>query len=293
MDESSAIPDISHRRLLIKRYLQNKMFVIGGSVVVLYLIAALFSPYLTRYDPNKMNFASQLKAPSVEHFMGTDQYGRDVYTRIVYGTRVSLIVAAVSVLIGAILGVVIGAISGFMRGHVDSTLMRMMDGLLAFPPLLLALGLVASMGPGLKTMCISIGIIYIPTCARVMRGSVLAEREKEYVEAARAVGQSNVKILLKHVVPSCLSPILVQSTILFAAAIIIEASLSFLGVGIPPPTPSLGTILDEARQILGLPGALFMAFFPGVAISLAVLGFNLLGDGLRDILDPRIYTETR
>ena len=169
--------------------------------------------------------------------------------------------------------------------------MRIMDGLLAFPPLLLAVGLVASVGPSMRAVCIIIGVVYAPRFARVMRSSVLVEREKEYVEAARATGQSRLKILLKHIGPNCLSQVIVMGTVVFAAAIIIEASLSFLGVGVPPPTPSWGSMLDQSRRYLNT--SVYMALFPGAVISLSVLGFNLLGDGLRDLLDPRTYTRTK
>jgi peptide/nickel transport system permease protein len=169
--------------------------------------------------------------------------------------------------------------------------MRMMDSLLAFPSLLLAIGLVTTMGPGLKTVGISIGVVYIAQFARLMRSSVLIERSKEYVEATRAIGQSNIKILLRHIGPNCVSPVIVLATILFANAIALEAIMSFLGVGIQPPTPSLGTMLNESRRYLA--SSPYMALFPGIVISIAVLSFNLLGDGLRDILDPRIYTSTK
>ena len=216
-----------------------------------------------------------------------EKYGRDTYTRIVYGARVSFQVGLVAVSIGLIGGLIFGAVAGFVGGIVDDILMRMMDALLAFPPLLLAIGLVASMGPSLKTVSISIGVVYIPRFARVMRSSVLAEKEKEYVEAARAIGQSGFKILMKHIGPSTISPMIVLATIIFALAIIIEATLSFLGVGLPPPAPSWGTMLDESRRYLSV--SVWMALFPGITISIAVLGFNMVGDGLRDLLDPRSY----
>ncbi len=198
-----------------------------------------------------------------------------------------LSVGLVAVSIGLIGGLLFGAVAGFVGGITDDILMRMMDALLAFPPLLLAIGLVASMGPSLKTVSISIGVVYIPRFARVMRSSVLAEKEKEYVEAARAIGQSGFKILIKHIGPSTISPMIVLATIIFALAIIIEATLSFLGVGLPPPAPSWGTMLDESRRYLSV--SVWMALFPGITISIAVLGFNMVGDGLRDLLDPRSY----
>lgn len=273
--------------ILWARIISNKMLIIGGIVVIFFLFIAFFAPLITQYSPTKMNFRAKFAPPSTEHLMGTDHFGRDTYTRIVYGARVSFQVGLVAVSIGLIGGLIFGAVAGFVGGIADDILMRMMDALLAFPPLLLAIGLVASMGPSLQTVSISIGVVYIPRFARVMRSSVLAEKEKEYVEAARAIGQSGFKILMKHIGPSTISPMIVLATIIFALAIIIEATLSFLGVGLPPPAPSWGTMLDESRRYLSV--SVWMALFPGITISIAVLGFNMFGDGLRDLLDPRSY----
>ena len=273
--------------LLWARISSNKMLIIGGIVVIFFLFIAFFAPLITQYSPTKMDFRAKFAPPSAEHLMGTDHFGRDTYTRIVYGARVSFQVGLVAVSIGLIGGLIFGAVAGYVGGIADDILMRMMDALLAFPPLLLAIGLVASMGPSLKTVSISIGVVYIPRFARVMRSSVLAEKEKEYVEAARAIGQSGFKILMKHIGPSTISPMIVLATIIFALAIIIEATLSFLGVGLPPPAPSWGTMLDESRRYLSV--SAWMAVFPGITISIAVLGFNMVGDGLRDLLDPRSY----
>lgn len=273
------------------RIFSNKMLVIGGIVVIFFLFMAVFAPLITRFSPTKMNFRAKFSPPSAKHLMGTDHFGRDTYTRIVYGARVSFKVGLVSVSIGLIGGILFGAVAGFVGGFVDDLLMRIMDALLAFPPLLLAIGLVASMGPSIKTVSISIGVVYIPRFARVMRSAVLTEKEKEYVEAARAIGQSGFKILVKHIGPCTISPMIVLATIIFALAIIIEATLSFLGVGLPPPAPSWGTMLDESRRYLSV--SVWMALFPGIIISIAVLGFNMLGDGLRDLLDPRTYTRTK
>lgn len=281
----------ARRSRLANRILTNKMLLIGGVVLLAMISTALLAPLLAGYDPQKMDFSSVLTSPSSRHIMGTDQFGRDIFSRIVYGARVSIEVGLASILIGFFGGITIGAAAGYLGGLVDDLLMRMMDGLLAFPALLLAIGLVASMGPSLKTVCISIGVVYIPRFARVMRSSVLAEREKEYVEAARAIGQSRFKILVKHIGPNCISPVLVMGTVIFALAIIIEATLSFLGIGLPPPTPSWGTMLNESRRYLG--ASIYPALFPGLVISFAVLGLNLLGDGLRDFLDPKIYAVKR
>lgn len=267
------------------RVKSNKMLLIGGIIVLIATIMAVFAPQLAPYSPTKMDFRSRFSAPSLNHLMGTDNYGRDTLTRILFGARVSFKVGLISVLIGMSGGIIIGAAAGYVGGFTDNLLMRMMDGLLAFPPLLLAIGLVAAMGPSLMTVAISIGVVYIPRFARVMRSAILSEKEKEYVEAARAIGQSGFKILVKHIGPSTISPVIVLGTIIFALAVIIEAMLSFLGIGIPPPTPSWGSMLSVARRYMS--NSAWMAIFPGLTLSIAVLGFNMLGDGLRDFLDPR------
>jgi peptide/nickel transport system permease protein len=276
---------------LWRRIVLNKMFFVGGITVLVLIALTLLGPLLVKSPPTKMNLSAQFASPRWSHLMGTDQYGRDIFIRIVFGIRISLKVAALAVLIALVVGMVIGALAGYVGGVVDDLLMRMMDSLLAFPSLLLAIGLVTTMGPGLRTVGISIGVVYIAQFARLMRSSVLIERSKEYVEATRAIGQSNIKILLRHIGPNCVSPVIVLATILFANAIALEAIMSFLGVGIQPPTPSLGTMLNESRRYLA--SSSYMALFPGIVISIAVLSFNLLGDGLRDILDPRIYTSTK
>lgn len=273
---------------LWNRIIGNRMLVLGGVIVILLILTATLGPYLSKYDPVEMDFAARLAPPSGKHWMGTDQFGRDTLARIIYGARMSLLVGTIAVLIGMGFGVTLGALGGYFGGLLDEIFMRIMDALLAFPTLLLAIGLVASIGPSMGAVSVSIGIINIPRFARVMRSSVLKEREKEYVEAARAIGQTHLKIICKHIGPSCLSPTIVMATVIFATAMIIEAALSFLGVGVPPPTPSWGSMLEESRRYLSQ--SVYLTVFPGVILSLAVLGFNFLGDGLRDLLDPRTYT---
>lgn len=275
----------SRKQLMLSRAIGNKMLMVGGFIVLVMIFMALFAPVLTDYEPNKMNFRERFVSPNTKHLMGTDNYGRDIFTRILHGTRISIQVGMIAVGIGMLGGIIFGATGGFLGGSIDNVLMRLMDALLAFPPLLLAIGLVAAAGPNLMTVSISIGVVYIPRFARVMRSSVLAEREKEYVEAARAIGQSPWKILFLHIGPSSISPVIVMGTIVFAVAIVIESSLSFLGVGLAPPTPSWGTMLNESRRYLA--NTVWLAIFPGVSITVAALGFNLLGDGLRDFLDPK------
>jgi peptide/nickel transport system permease protein len=283
--------DVRQHPPLWRRVVSNKMFSVGGTTVLGLIALTLFAPFFTQSLPTKMNLSAQFASPSWSHLMGTDQYGRDIFIRVVLGIRISLMVAVLAVLIALLVGMVIGALAGFVGGFVDNLFMRMMDSLLAFPSLLLAIGLVTTMGPGLKTVGISIGVVYIAQFARLMRSSVLIERSKEYVEATRAIGQVSTKILLKHIGPNCVSPVIVLATVLLANAIALEAIMSFLGVGIQPPTPSLGTMLNESRRYLA--SSPYMALFPGIVISVAVLSFNLLGDGLRDILDPRIYSSTK
>ena len=281
----------SRRALFWRRVFGNKILIVGMIIVFFFIFIVLLAPNLSKYDPTKMDFSVRFAPPSFEHLMGTDNFGRDTFARIIYGSRVSFKVGVIALMIGMVGGILLGAAGGYMGGLVDELLMRIMDALLAFPPLLLAVGLVAAVGPSLLTVAVVIGVVFIPRFARVMRSSVLAEREKEYVEAARAIGQSNLKILVKHIGPSTISPVIVLGTIVFALAIIIEAVLGFLGLGVPPPRPSWGTMLDEARRFLDT--TIWMALWPGLSISFAVMGFNLLGDGLRDFLDPNFYTMTK
>jgi peptide/nickel transport system permease protein len=271
----------------MKKILGNKMLIIGGAIVLVFILMVIVGPGATGYDHSKMSIRERFQGPSTSHWMGTDNYGRDTFARIIHGARVSFLVGVLSVGIGFVGGILIGAIAGFVGGFLDNLLMRITDALLAFPPLLLAIGLVAAIGPSIVTVSVIIGVIYIPRFARVMRGAVLSEKSKEYVEAARAIGQDPWRILVMHIGPATLSPVIVLATIVFALAVIIEASLSFLGLGVPPPTPSWGGMLSESRAFMNK--SIWMAIFPGLIISTAVLGLNLLGDGLRDYLDPKEY----
>ena len=267
-------------------FVKNRLALAGIIIVALVVIVAVLAPAIERYDPLQQNIGDRLHRPDVEHFFGTDHMGRDVWARIVHGARIALLVGLIAVGIGIGAGTPIGALSGYYRGKVDEVIMRVMDSLLAFPPILMALVVVTILGPGLFTTMIAIGIVYIPRFARVTRGSVLAEREKEYVEAARMVGESNFSILFRQILPNTLSPLIVQATVFIAYAILTEAALSFLGLGIQPPNPSWGSMLNEAKVFIESDPHL--AIVPGLAISITVLGFNLFGDGLRDILDPRL-----
>lgn len=274
---------MSRRR---RRFLRHRLGLTGAAVVAVMLVAAAGAPLWHTQDPVGMEMSQALEPPTSQHWFGTDQFGRDIWSRVVYGARLSIIVGLASMLLATATGVPLGAAAGFIGGGLDALLMRCMDAILAFPALLLAIGLVAAFGPGTGSGIVAIGVVYVPVFARVTRGAVLLRRQEEYVEAARALGQTDAAILRKHVLPNCVAPVLVQATLGFASAIVIDAGLSFLGAGTPPPAPDWGTMLNEARQFMV--AAPHVAVFPGLAISLAVLGFNLLGDGLRDVLDPRL-----
>jgi peptide/nickel transport system permease protein len=273
-------------RLSVRRFFRNKLALTGGAIVLAISVVAIIAPLIAPYDPYIMNENIPTAPLSKAHPLGTDEYGRDTLSRILYGARISIFVGVIATSIATIFGVLIGAIAGFYGGWLDNLLMRIMDAVLSFPAVLLAIVLVTILGPSLYNAMAAIGIIYIPISARVVRSAVLANKGNEYVEAARALGKSNLRILFLEVLPNCLSPIIVQATVTFADAIIIEAGLSFLGLGAPPPAASWGKMLNQATAYMKtLP---HMAIFPGAAISLSVLGFNLLGDGLRDVLDPRL-----
>jgi len=267
-------------------FIKNRLALIGLLIVTLVLLVALFAPVIQIHDPLQQNISNRLRPPHLDHFFGTDHFGRDVWARVVHGARVALLVGIIAVGIGILFGTPIGAVAGFYRGRIDEILMRFMDAFLAFPPILLALAVVAMLGSSLTNTMIAIGVVYIPRFARVTRGSVLAEREKEYVEASKMVGESNFSILFRQILPNTLSPLIVQATVFIAYAILTEAALSFLGLGIQPPNPSWGSMLNEARMFIESDP--YLAIIPGLSISFTVLGFNLLGDGLRDILDPRL-----
>lgn len=271
------------------RFAGHRLALFGGVIVALIMFVALFAPYLSMHDPSEMAVSNRLAPLSTAHPFGTDQFGRDIYSRVIYGARISVLVGVIAVGLGLSVGVALGAVAGYFGRTLDNILMRVVDAVMAFPGLLLALALVAAWGPSLYSVCLALGIRYMPGFARLVRASVLKEREKEYVEAARALGESNLRVLCRHIIPNCASPLIIQISLDFAHAIIAESSLSFLGLGIPPPTPSWGNMLDDARAYMTIYP--WGAIFPGLSLSLAVLGFNFLGDGLRDLLDPRLAEE--
>jgi peptide/nickel transport system permease protein len=278
-------PQTSRARRIWRRLLRRRSAVLGLAVVVFFIAVAILAPLISPYGPAKTDWLQVRKAPSMAHWMGTDEIGRDVLARMIWGARASLLAGVVSVAIALAVGVPVGLISGYCRGWVDHVLQRITDALLACPFLILAIALAAFLGPSLTNAMIAIGISTVPIFIRLTRGQVLAVTVEDYVEAARAVGNPHWRILFRHVFPNVVPPLLVQATLSIAAAILAEASLSFLGLGQQPPDPSWGSMLNTAKNFLVQ--APWMAIWPGVAICLVVLGFNLFGDGLRDALDPK------
>jgi peptide/nickel transport system permease protein len=256
------------------------------AVVAVLVVVAVLAPAIVPYDPVDQSFRIKLLPPSGEHLLGTDEFGRDVFSRVLVGTRVALGVGIVPVGIALVIGVSLGLVAGYFGGGVDQVTMRVIDVLLAFPWLLLAIGIMAILGPGIQNVVIAVAIVYVPAFARIVRGSVLSIKEKEYVEAARAMGQPNTQIIIRHVLANAWAPIIVLATLSIGQAIIYAAGLSFIGLGTQPPDPDWGVMLTSGREYLR--DAPWLGFFPGLAILITVLAFNLFGDGLRDALDPRL-----
>ena len=282
----TAAPRVRSEWRRTARTLTRNRLVLAGLVMVIGLIAiAALAGVIAPYDPIANNVRAALQPPSSYYYFGTDRFGRDIFSRVVFGSQLSLFVAIVSVAISAVVGIALGLVSGYYRGWVDNLIGRIMDVFVSVPALLLAIGVAAALGPGLNNAVIAIAVVYAPVFGRVVRGPVLVERGKEYVEAARVIGASSPRVILKHVFPNVLSPLTIQATITMSQAILLEASLSFLGLGTQPPRPSWGTMLYEGREFLET--APWWSIFPGLAIMLTVLAFNLLGDGIRDVLDPR------
>ncbi len=275
----------SPTQLAVRRFLHRPVAVAGLAVIVLFVSVAVFAPLITPYDPVATSWSAIRKAPSLAHWMGTDENGRDVLARVVFGARASLLAGVVSVLIAAGIGVPAGLLAGFAEGWIDVVLSRVVDAMLACPFLILAIALAAFLGPDLTNAMIAIGVSTAPRFMRVARAATLDASSNEYVEAARAIGNPGWRVAVRHVLPNIVPPIMVQGTLAIAAAIIAEASLSFLGLGQQPPAPSWGSMLNSAQRFLTQ--APWLAVFPGLAIFLVVLSFNLVGDGLRDALDPR------
>lgn len=260
---------------------------VGGLIIFLMIFAAVFAPYIGTRDYQKINARQKLQTPNRENWLGTDQLGRDMYSRIVYGARVSLYVGLMGTLIGVTLGSLIGLVGGYFGGKMDMVLMRFVDAVQAFPGLILALAIVAALGPGLSKVFIAISVTLLARPARVVRSSVLSAKATPWVEAAHTVGASDMRIIFRHILPNVFAPIIVLASLVLGIAILIEASLSFLGLGVLPPTPAWGSMLNQAASNY-FETYPHLAIIPGVAISLAVFAFNLFGDALRDVLDPRM-----
>jgi ABC-type dipeptide/oligopeptide/nickel transport system permease subunit len=269
-----------------RRYARNRAALLGLALVVGLIGAALLAGVVSPFDPEAQFAAEALQPPSARHLLGTDQIGRDQLARIIFGARASISVGVLSMLFAGCIGIGLGLLAGYYRGQLDSLIMRLMDGLLAFPALLLAIFIVAVLGSSILNAILAVAIVNVPSFARLTRAQVLSVREKEFVESSRALGASDWRIMLVTILPNCLSPLIVQFTLGIGLGILVEAGLSFLGLGVRPPTPAWGSMLSTGRQFISL--APWLTTFPGLAIFLAVLGFNLVGDGLREALDPRL-----
>ena len=279
----------SGARAFFRRLRRTRLAAVGVGIVGVVVACAILAPVLSPYDPNRQRLLEALQGPSAAHLLGTDENGRDVLSRVLYGARVSLAAGVFSVGIAVTLGVASGLISGYFAGRVDNVIMRGMDALLAFPTLVLALAITAALGPGLRNAMIAIGIVYTPVFSRLTRGQVLSVREREFVEAARTLGAGHGRIMLRHIFPNVTAPLIVQASLSVALAILAEATLSFLGLGVQPPDPSWGSMVSRGKDYLEQ--APWLAFAPGGAILLAVMGFNFLGDAVRDALDPRLLRD--
>ncbi|ACJ32744.1 ABC transporter permease [Anoxybacillus sp. LAT_35] len=268
------------------RFRKNKMALVGSGIVLFFILLAVFAPLIAPYEMNDQQLSMRLQAPSKDHIFGTDDFGRDIFSRVVYGARISLWVGFFSVLGSVVIGSLLGIIAGYYGRWIDAVISRIFDIMLAFPSILLAIGIVAVLGPSLKNALIAIAVINIPNFGRLIRSRVLSIKQEEYITAAKAIGMSDARILFHHILPNSMAPIIVQGTLAIATAIIEAAALGFLGLGAQPPNPEWGKMLADSKAYLTQ--APWTMIFPGLAIMLTVLGFNLMGDGLRDALDPRM-----
>lgn len=274
------------RRSIMRSLCKSPLAMFGLTVVVILVLCAIFAGKIAPYGYAKQNLMNAYEPPSAQHWFGTDEFGRDIFSRVVYGARISLFVGFIAVGIALFFGGTLGAVAGYYGGRLDNVIMRAMDVLLSIPSTVLAISIAAALGPGLFNLMIAVGISSTPAYARVMRGSVLSVRSQEFVEAARSVGSSDARIILQHIIPNCMAPVIVQSTLGVASAILSAAGLSFIGLGIQPPVPEWGAMLSGARgYIRDYP---YMTLFPGLAIMVTIMALNFLGDGLRDALDPKL-----
>ncbi|MDB5363343.1 MAG: peptide transporter permease [Rhodospirillales bacterium] len=274
----------------LRRLLRHRLFMTGAIILVIVLLATLAADLIAPYSPLKNDFRYRLGAPNAVHLMGTDNFGRDVLSRVLYGGRTSLAIGLMVVLASTFFGTLIGVAGGYFS-RLDNPVMRLMDALMAFPGVLLAIALAAVLGPSVLDVVIALTVTYAPRTARIVRAAVLVVRRMEYIDAARVAGAGHLRIIWRHVLPNSLGPLIVQMTFIFAVSILAEAVLSFVGVGPPPPTPSWGNIIADGRSYI--PSAPWISLFPGLVIAITVLGVNLMGDGLRDVLDPRLKLEGR
>lgn len=269
-----------------ERFFHNKVAVLGGGIVLFYIFIAIFAPLLAPYDPYAVDLGNRMQAPSWDNWMGTDDKGRDILSRIIYGSRLSMGVGFAAVLFGAFFGIIMGLISGYYGGWIDSVISRILDIMLAFPGILLALAIISALGPSLLNVMVAVGIFSVPLFARIARGSTMEVRNLEYIDAIKTLGAHDGIIIFRHIFPNILSPLIIQGTLRLATAILSAAGLSFLGLGAQPPSSEWGTMLSSGRDFIF--SAPHIAIFPGLTIALLVMGFNLFGDGLRDALDPRM-----
>lgn len=285
MTEIVSTPPQSERSKFFKVLIKRKTVLFGLIVLAVFITLAVFAPLITPYAPNKLSIVNRLKPPDAKWFFGTDEFGRDVFSRTIFSARLSLLVGFAVVILASVIGVTLGILAGFFQ-RLDAPITRLIDAMMAFPDILLAIALVAALGPSLTTVIVALSIVYAPRLARVVRASTLVIRELPYVEAATSLGISKWHIMTRHILRNLLSPILVQGTFLFANAMLAEAGLSFLGLGVSPEVPTWGTMIASGRQYIGT--ADWMTLFPGIAIVLAVLSLQMVGDGFRDLLDPRL-----
>ncbi|MCM3738927.1 ABC transporter permease [Oceanobacillus luteolus] len=269
-----------------RRLSRNKAALIGGYLILFLILVAIFGPLFTVHDPNEPDYAVKLAGPSAEHWFGTDHHGRDIFTRVIHGIGITMTIGVLSTILGGVVGIILGIVSGYYGGKLDTVIMRLMDILLAFPGILLALALISILGASRQNVIIAIALFAVPTFARIVRGSTLSVRNLEYIDAMKALGASDFRIIFLHILPNILSPIIVQGSIFIASAVLSASGLSFLGLGEQPPSPELGALLSDGRDFIWDAG--HIAFFPGLVIMLIVLAFNVFGDGLRDALDPKM-----
>ena len=283
---AAGVPSMRPRWL--RRLLANRNVVVGALILLAFVLAALLAGALSTHNPTRLEPAARLQPPSARHFLGTDEFGRDVWSLVLHGSRISLLVGVTTMLLTSVGGIAVGLVAGFSR-RLDTVVMRVMDGLMAFPAILLAIALMAVRGPGVWNVIFALSVVYMPRTAMLIRSTVLSIRELDYVQAARALGREDAGIAVRHILPNCVGPLLVQGSFVFAYAILAEAILGFLGVGVPPYVPSWGNVIASGKNVIR--EAFWVSLFPGVALTLAGLSLNLLGDGLRDLLDPRLRVQ--